>query len=77
MSTKRFCAPRQIPELYPHLFTMGSFRWLLFNRDKNGLNSAITRIGNRRLVIDIEAFEEWLSSHPVLEPKDKENEHAA
>jgi len=42
-------------------FTQSSLRWLLFNREQNGLSRAVIRVG-RRLLIDERAFLDWLHS---------------
>ncbi|MCP4656882.1 MAG: DNA-binding protein [bacterium] len=43
-------------------FTEASLRWLIFNAEQNGLNRALVRIG-RRLLIDLERFDQWLEEH--------------
>lgn len=47
-----------------HLFPANEheLRYLLRNREKNGLNSAVLRVG-RRLLIDEQAFIKWIESH--------------
>ena len=40
-------------------FTQGGLRWLLFNRETNGLKKAVVRVG-RKLLIDENAFFAWL-----------------
>jgi hypothetical protein len=40
-------------------FTEGGIRWLLFNRELNGLQKAVVKIG-RRLLIDEDAFFAWI-----------------
>ena len=62
MNPKRFCTPQNLPELYPGAFTRGSLRWLLHNRENNGLAPAVKKIGKRKLIIDLDAFEQWLST---------------
>jgi len=42
-------------------FSHGSIRWLLFNRQENGLQSAVVRVG-RRVLIDVDRFFEWLDA---------------
>lgn len=44
-------------EKYP--FTKGQIRAFLINRDVNGLNKAIRKIG-RRIYIRIDLFDEWI-----------------
>lgn len=52
MTVRQFC------EANP-AFTEGSIRWLLFNRETNGLAVALVKKG-RRLWIDADAFFDWL-----------------
>ena len=53
---------RQLCEEYPHLFTEGSLRWLIFRRKTNGFDRCVLHIG-RRLYIDLEALRHWLAEH--------------
>jgi hypothetical protein len=41
-------------------FTEASLRWLLFNREVNGLRKAVLKVG-RRLLIDEDAFFTWIA----------------
>ena len=41
--------------------TEGSLRWLIFNRETNGFNKCIRRMGNR-ILISAPDFEEWIES---------------
>ena len=49
---------RQIAESSP-VFSEASLRWLIFNAKQNGLEPALIRV-NRRVLIDLECFNEWL-----------------
>lgn len=40
-------------------FSKGSMRWLLFQRDSNGLHRAIVKVG-RRVLIDVDKFFQWI-----------------
>lgn len=51
-TVKQFC------ETHP-AFTPGGLRWLLFNRDINGLERAVVKVG-RRVLIDKDKFFDWL-----------------
>jgi len=42
-------------------FTLGGIRWLLFQRDTNGLQHAVVRLG-QKILIDEARFFEWLDS---------------
>ncbi len=43
-------------------FKEAALRYLIFNAETNGLNSALVRIG-RRVMIDLERFDQWLEGH--------------
>ena len=52
---------KQMCKEYPHLFTEGSLRWLIFNAAERGFDSCVVRMG-RRVFIDTEALSGWLST---------------
>ena len=52
LTVKQFC--QQNPA-----FTEGGLRWLLFNRQDNGLARAVFKVG-RRVLIDVDEFYLWL-----------------
>ncbi len=58
---RRLATVKQIPELYPGVFTEASIRWLIFNEKQNGFSKCVRRIG-KKLVIDINIFESWIDS---------------
>ena len=59
---RRLSTVKKLPLLYPDAsFTESSVRWLIFNSRENGFDSCIRRIG-RKVLIDVEAFEEWLDN---------------
>lgn len=49
---------KQLAQKYP-AFSEGSLRYLLFNRERNGLDRAVIQIG-RRVLIDEQEFVAWL-----------------
>ncbi len=53
---------RQLCEEYPHLFSEGSLRWLIFRRQSNGFDRCVLHVG-RRLYIDLEALRQWLAEN--------------
>lgn len=57
VTARQFCDRHQA-------FSSGSLRHLLFHRDTNGLSSAVIKLG-RRLLIDEDAFFEWLERQEV------------
>ena len=58
VSTRNLMTVRQFCAAHP-AFTEGSVRWLLFNRETNGLSVALIKKG-RRIWIDVDAFFDWL-----------------
>ncbi len=58
---------RQLCEEYPHLFSEGSLRWLIFRRKTNGFDRCVLHLG-RRLYIDLEALRNWLAEHRGTSP---------
>lgn len=58
-SNKRYIRTKQIPILYPGVFTEASIRWLIFNEKQNGFSKCIRRIG-KNVLIDLDLFEEWI-----------------
>lgn len=53
LTVKQFCQANPA-------FTEGGIRWLLFNREENGLARAVVKVG-RRVLIDVNQFFRWLS----------------
>ena len=53
LTVKQFC--QQHPA-----FTEGGLRWLLFNRQDNGLDRAVLKVG-RRVLIDVDRFFAWIN----------------
>lgn len=49
---------RQFCERHP-AFTQGGVRWMLFNREQNGLDRAVVKVG-RRVLIDVSEFFRWI-----------------
>lgn len=49
---------RQLAESNP-AFSEGSLRWLIFQREENGFDEVLVRVG-RRVLIDVARFDEWL-----------------
>ncbi len=58
-SGKRLAVTKQIPKLYPGIFTESSIRWLIFNEKQNGFDCCVRRVG-RKVLIDLDQFEEWI-----------------
>jgi hypothetical protein len=60
---KQYSSVNGMPEWYKHLdWDIGTYRWLIFNRQTNGFNQCLIKIGNR-WVIDLDCFENWLEQH--------------
>lgn len=51
---------RDSGHLYPA--SESEFRYLLRNRESNGLNKAVVKLG-RRILIDEQQFLNWIASH--------------
>jgi hypothetical protein len=60
----QFLTAAQLSKKYP-AFSLASIRWVLFNRETNGFNSAVVQLG-RKLLIDEQAFVAWLRSHKAV-----------
>jgi hypothetical protein len=60
---KSFLTVKQVPERYP-AFTVGSLRWAITNKDRNGFSSAMCKVG-KRILIDEEAFVAWIRKGAV------------
>ncbi len=61
MESGQFSTVEQFAQKFP-AFTPASLRWMLFNRETNGLDTAVVQIG-RRILIDEQAFVAWLREH--------------
>ena len=53
----------QAPEGYRDQFPRGRWQWLMRNRDRNGLDSALIQIGPKTILGSKEAFQKWLIGH--------------
>lgn len=56
---KRFATVRQMPEIYPS-FSEASIRWLIFNKNSNGFSACMRKLG-KKIIIDLDDFEKWIS----------------
>jgi hypothetical protein len=60
---KRFAAINKMPIIYEDLdWNIGSYRWFVFNRESNGFNACLIKIGNR-WAVDLDCFESWMEEH--------------
>lgn len=59
MKVERLITVSQLAESCPALGSEAVIRWLIFNAEQNGLNSALVRVG-RRVYFDQDKLEEWL-----------------
>ncbi len=57
---KSYLRVKDVPGKYP-AFTESSIRWAIFNSATNGFNKVIRKVG-RRVLIDEEAFLQWIDS---------------
>lgn len=60
MTTHSYMTVQQLSEKYP-AFTVSGIRWALFNKEQNGLRSAVRKVG-RKVLIDEAAFVDWVES---------------
>jgi len=59
-----FYTVKEMAMRYPS-FPEGSFRWLIFNADKNGFDKCVVRPPSiRKILIDELEFLKWLKSNP-------------
>lgn len=56
--TSQFLTVPDTVKKFP-VFTKGGLRWLLFNREQNGFNRCVVRIGRRVLIDEVELVA-WL-----------------
>jgi len=56
---KRLATVKQIPKIYPGVFTQSSIRWLIFNEKENGFTQCVRRLGTK-VLIDLDRFESWI-----------------
>lgn len=57
----RLSSIKKIPEHYNGAFTESSIRWLVFNGKTTGFSKCIRRLG-RKILIDLDEFEQWIES---------------
>ena len=67
LCTRTLCTVKQFCSQNP-AFTQGGVRWLLFNREQNGLDNAVLKLG-RRIFIDVDAFFAWLDEQNRRQPR--------
>lgn len=60
-SVKNLLSVQQFSEKHP-AFSQSALRHLIFNSKANGFSQVIRRIGKRKLLLDEEAFFEWVLS---------------
>lgn len=59
MSNHEYWSPQQIVTSEKYPFSMGQIRHFLLFRHKNGLSTAVRKIG-KRLMIRIDLFDKWI-----------------
>ncbi len=57
----RLFTVKQVVKEYP-AFTESGLRWLLFNKETNGIESAVIKLGGR-VYIDGDEFDSYLERH--------------
>jgi hypothetical protein len=56
----KFASVRKTAELYKDIYTDWGLRRLIVNKEKNGFNKCLIRVG-KKIIIDLEKFEQWLN----------------
>jgi hypothetical protein len=59
MESYQYMSPIQITTSGKYPFTIGQLRHLLLFRHKNGLSTAVRKIG-KRLMIRVDIFDDWI-----------------
>ena len=73
--TRDLKSPAQLAAEGP--LSLDQIRWLIFNAKRNGLESAICRIG-RRVYLDVDAFDAWLvRNNPGLQAVERNAQERA
>jgi hypothetical protein len=68
---KRYSTVKNLPSLYPGAnFAESSIRWLIFNAKENGFDYCIRRVMGK-ILIDLQAFEEWMDNEELKGKKSK------
>lgn len=62
MTDQQYLNVKQIVEDGQYPFTRGQVRQMLLLRHRNGLDSAVRKIG-RRIYVNKEQFDQWIESH--------------
>ena len=63
MEFQKLMSVREVAAASP-VFSEASLRWLIFNRDKNGFDEVVVKVGSR-VLIDTDRFNAWLDSNRV------------
>lgn len=58
MDARSYLTVKQLPAKYP-AFTENAIRWAIFNKDRNGFNTVIRKVG-KKVLIDEQAFVAWI-----------------
>lgn len=56
------CRADRAPEGYEEYFPQERWKWLMRNRDRNGLGKALIYYSDRRFFLSKKAFRAWLES---------------
>lgn len=55
------------PEFHPYP-SISSLRWMVFHAQSSGFEAVIKRVG-RKVLIDEQAFFDWVASNPTTKPQ--------
>ncbi len=65
IKVKRLVTVKQAASMYP-AFSVASLRWLVFKEKSNGFSKVIRRLG-RKVIIDLDIFEDWISEKSSID----------
>jgi hypothetical protein len=61
MESYQYLSPQQIITTGRYPFTMGQIRYLLLYRHRNGLETAVRKVG-KRLMLRMDLFDQWIEN---------------
>ncbi|NFV82108.1 hypothetical protein [Magnetospirillum aberrantis] len=54
--------PSELVAMFPKVLSINTLKWHLFNRHKNGLDTACVKGFRRKILISKSRFEQWLAT---------------
>ena len=62
MTDYEYWTTQQVTSSKKYPFSKGQFQHLLLHRHKNGLNTAVRKVG-KRLLVRIDLLDQWIEEH--------------